>query len=284
MRRAIVTGGTHDDVAPIAVFAINIRNTNSHLFDEMVIFHDGIKQKDQRLINSVFPTRFVKYQYPYESRNDEVLSYFSSMVFCKYECFRLLEEYDEVVWSDYDVVILDKLDDFILRDDDSFHILDGENNLRNMFYSNIVNKEIEQYELDGPGVGTPLFAASNKMKNYSDITKWCYNKTREWDDDLYLPEQCIFSLAVQEFNIRVKKYSFSQYACYPTKAKGDEKIIHAAGQPKFWNGLYNEVWDEMYAEWKKLGGSKYMNWRKILLRKWLFIKTRIMGIRGKEHA
>ena len=83
MRRALVTGGTYDDVAPIATFVINIAKTNGHLFDEIVIFHNGIKEKDQELIKRVFPTRFINYSYKIKNRNDEVLSYFSSMVFCK---------------------------------------------------------------------------------------------------------------------------------------------------------------------------------------------------------
>lgn len=284
MKRVLVTGGTKDDVAPIAVFIMNISQTNSHLFDEIVVYHNGISNKDQRLINQIFKTRFIKYDYKSKSSNDEVLSYFSSMVFCKYECFALLKEYDEVVWSDYDVVVLDKLDEFCDIENDNFNVLTCGDCLKTMFYKEIRNQEILNYDLNCEGVGTPLFALSKKLKDADKIYKWCYQKTLEWDQDIYLPEQCIFSVAVQHFDIPLKRYDFNEYACYPTKVKGGEKIIHAAGQPKFWNGLDNEIWNLLYEKWLIMGGKKYNDFRKVLKRKYMFFVTRLNGIRGKEHG
>ncbi len=284
MRRALVTGGTKDDAAPIAVFIKNIKETNSHLFDEIVVYHDGIKEKDQELIKSIYNTRFIEYTYRPKTKNDEVLSYFSRMVFCKYECFALLSDYDEVVWSDYDVVVLDKLDEFCTINDDEFNILTCSDKLKTMLYKDIENQDILKYDLESDGVGTPLFALSNKLKKYHEIYDWCYEKTGEWGEDLYLPEQCIFSLAVQEFDIQIKRFHFSEYACFPTKTKGGEKIIHAAGPVKFWNGLNNDTWNRLYKEWLEIGGSKYSDLRKKIKRKWLFVYTRFRGIRYKEHG
>ncbi len=284
MKRALVTGGTRDDVAPIAVFIKNIKETNSHLFDEIVVYHDGIKKKDQELINSIFNTRFIEYQYRPKSKNDEVISYFSRMVYCKYECFALLAEFDEVVWSDYDVVVQDKLDDFCTVFEDEFNILTCAESLRNFLFKDISNKEILKYNMDANGVGTPLFALSNKLKRSDEILKWCYEKTTSWGNDLYLPEQCIFTMAVQEFNIKTKRFPFDEYACFPTKTKGGEKIIHAAGPKKFWNGIHNDRWERLYLEWLAMGGTKYSDMKKKLKRRWLFIYTRLMGIRYREHG
>ena len=284
MRRALVTGGTKDDVAPIAVFIKNIKETNSHLFDEIVIYHDGIKTKDQELIKSIYNTRFIEYTYKPKTKNDEVLSYFSRMVYCKYECFALLSDYDEVVWSDYDVVVQEKLDEFCTINDDEFNILTCSDKLKTMLYKDIENHDILKYDLESDGVGTPLFALSNKLEKDNEIYDWCYKKTTEWGEDLYLPEQCIFSLAVQEFDIKLNRFDFSEYACFPTKTKGGEKIIHAAGPVKFWNGLKNDTWNRLYQEWLSMGGSKYSDLKKKIKRKWLFIYTRLKGIRYKEHG
>ena len=284
MRRALVTGGTRDDVAPIAVFIKNIKETNSHLFDEIVVYHDGIKKKDQELIKSIYNTRFIEYTYRPNTKNDEVVSYFSRMVYCKYECFALLSDYDEVVWSDYDVVVLDKLDEFCKIDNCRFNVLTCNTLLKEFLYKDIINREIYEYDLEKKGVGTPLFAFSNKLTQYEDIYKWCYDMTTKWGEDLYLPEQCIFSMAVQKFGIELKRFPFDVYACYPTKTKGGEKILHAAGQPKFWNGMKNETWDKNYADWLAMGGTRYSNIRKRLKRKILFFITRLQGIRYKEHG
>lgn len=284
MRRALVTGGTKDDVAPIAVFIKNIKETNSHLFDEIVVYHDGIKTKDQELIKSIYNTRFIEYTYKPKSKNDEVISYFSRMVYCKYECFALLDDYDEVVWSDYDVVVQGRLDEFCSIKDDEFNILTCGDVLRNFMYKDIINKEILEYDLDLAGVSTPLFALSSKLKDYDKIYRWCYEKTTAWGDDFYLPEQCIFSMAVQEFGIKTKRFEFDDYACFPTKSKGGEKIIHAAGPVKFWNGMNNDTWNRLYNEWLKIGGTGYSDLKKRMKRKLLFVYTRLQGIRYKEHG
>ena len=284
MRRALVTGGTKDDVAPIAVFVMNIRDTNSHLFDEIVVYHDGIKKKDQELIKSIYKTRFIEYDYKPKTKNDEVISYFSRMVYCKHECFALLADYDEVVWSDYDVVVQEQLDEFCIINDNDINMLSCSDKLKTMFYKDIQCDEIRNYELETDGISTALFAMSNKLPKYREIHKWCYEKTTVWGEDLYLPEQCIFGLAIQEFNIPLNRFEFNEYACFPTKAVGGEKIIHAAGPIKFWNGINNDTWNSYYAEWLKLGGSHYSDLRKKMKRKFLFVITRLAGIRHKEHG
>lgn len=285
MSRVLVTGGTKDDAVPIGVFVMNIARTNAHLFDKVIVFHDGISLKTQNLIRSFFPTEFIEYSYDKKTRNDEVLSYFSKMVFCKYECFKLLDIYDVVVWSDYDVVVLKPLDEFCSIDDKTMNVLTSSDSLRKMLFKNLVNEEIEkQFDLDKEGVCTPLFAFDRSIGNYMKIYEWCYQKTYEWDEDLYLPEQCVFSFAVQYFDIPLKRYSFDEYACFPTKARGDEYILHAYGPKKFWSGLDNPLWTQMYKDWLKAGGMSYKSWKKKLLRTWLFVKTRICGIRGKEKG
>lgn len=284
MKRALVTGGTRDDVAPIAVFIMNIRDTNSHLFDEIVVYHDGIKKKDQDIINSIYKTRFIEYDYKPKTRNDEVISYFSRMVYCKYECFALLDDYDEVVWSDYDVVVLDKLDEFCRIENDEFNVLTCDTGIKSMLYKDIINTEIMKYNLEIDGISTPLFALSKRLPRYGEIHKWCYDKTNAWGEDLYLPEQCIFGFAVQEFDIPIKRFKLKDYACFPPEATGEEKILHAAGPVKFWNGMNNEIWNKNYEEWLKLGGTRYSDFRKKMKRKYLFVITRLAGIRYKEHG
>ncbi len=283
MKRAIVTGGTKLDIAPMAVFVINVAETNPDLFDEVVIFHDGIKEKDQKLINDIYPTRFIEYAYPYKSSNDVVLSYFSPMLFCKYECFGLLKNYDEVLWSDYDVVILGKLDEICNVSGKNVKAIFPDEPLRNMFYKDVVNKEIFDYDLERPGMTTAFFTLSKDITDHDKILKWCYEKTSLWDKDIYYAEQCVFSLALQEFDLNCIDYPFDKYACYPTKAVGDEVIIHAAGQPKFWNGLKNEKWDRMYERWIKMGGTPYSDLKKKINRKYHLLMTRLRGIKHRTN-
>jgi len=108
MKRAIVTGGNRNVVDPMGVLAVNISKVIPEYADELIIFHDGISGDVQAKFNKVMPTRFIRYDCPVSKLKlllNPVIRHFSPMVFCKIECFRLLEEYDEVTWIDYDMLI-----------------------------------------------------------------------------------------------------------------------------------------------------------------------------------
>lgn len=282
--RVLVTGGTKSDVAPMACFAMNIKETNGHLFDKLIIFHDGINANDQKLINSIFPTEFILYKPNFKSANDVVLTYFSKMVFCKYECFRLLEKYDTVVWSDYDVVIYDKLDEICEYNGKPLKGVINAGKLREEFYKEITNKEIEKYDLSVGAFSTPLIVMFNSMQNYMGAYEFCNRKTSEYSEDIYLPEQCIMALALQEYNIEVEELDPKVYVCIPKDFNFQEyvKIFHAAGPVKFWNGLHNDVWARNYDEWIAMGGTKYNDFHKKMKNTLSLIKTRIKGGRSKE--
>jgi hypothetical protein len=150
-----------------------------------------------------------------------------------------------------------------------------------MFYKEIKNQNILRYNLEVNGFTTSLFVVSAKMNDFKTIYSWCYEKTREWDEDIYLPEQCIFALAAQEFGFNYSFLDGGVYACHPRNAKGNEIILHAACQPKFWNGIHNDDWDRRYAEWISMGGSPYRDTLKKINNKWKLLKSRIQGVRSR---
>ena len=108
-KTAIVTGGTSNQFPAMAVLALNLADKCPDIADELVIFHDGISDDEQKKVNQIFPTRFINYRNPFSDKssfNETITNYFSFMVFCKYECWRLLEEYKTVIWCDYDITFL----------------------------------------------------------------------------------------------------------------------------------------------------------------------------------
>lgn len=282
--RVIVTGGTKSDVAAMAVFAINIKETNADLFDKLIIYHNGIKKRDRERIQSIFNTEFIRYKYPRKSRNDTVMSYFSTMVFCKYECLSLLNKYDVVVWSDYDVTIEGSLREIATFSNSCLNVIEDERSIRRMCYKKINEKNFENYDLNHKGILMSLFAISNRLSNYNQIYRWCYQKTAEFDGDIWLPEQCVFSLALQTFDIEYTCIEEKRYACHPEDAVGGEIVLHAMGQPKFWNGMDSEHWNRMYQKWLEMGGTPYSEKRKRLYMKLTLIKNRLLGIRSKEFS
>lgn len=281
-KRVIVTGGTKSDVAAMAVLAVNIKETNADLFDKLIIYHDGIKKKDRERIQSIFQTEFIPYRYPHKSSNDVVMSYFSTMVFCKYECLRLLSEYDVVVWTDYDVTFEGSLSKVCEFTDTCMNVLEDTKSIRKMFYKKIDENKYTGYDLSRRGISMSLFAICNRLPDYDRIYQWCYQKTIEYDADIYLPEQCVFSLALQEFHIEYTCMEWNQYSCHPKDAVGGETVLHAVGQPKFWNGMDSEHWNRMYQEWLRIGGTPYSDTKKRFYAVLRLIKNRLIGIRAKE--
>lgn len=258
-KTVIVTGGTKKDVSAMGVLAINIKKILPDLADELIIFHDGIPKKQQKIINDIFPTHFCEYRFPIDfmsRRKNRSLRYFSPMVFCKYECLKLLEKYDRVIWTDYDVVILKNLKE-LLSNTSGLQIVEDSAPLQRMFLANVHTVNLSEFDLQKKGVCTPLFVVTRKIGDYKEMYDWCIENTKRYAAYIDLPEQCIMSMMVQKFGIYYEKLSDKKYALHPKEYSEEASIIHSYGRPKFWEGLYNEEWTEYYNEWISLGGCKY---------------------------
>ena len=258
-KTAIVTGGTHKDVSAMGVLALNLKEIAPNLADELIIFHDGIKKKEQKIINEIFPAYFYKYSFPIDfhaRRKNRSLRYFTEMLFCKYECFRLLEQYERVIWTDYDVLILKNLKELV-ENTVPLQIVENGSSLKEMFLPNIGEINLGEFDLGQKGVNTPLFVLTREIGDYKEMYEWCIEATAKYAAYIDLPEQCIISMLIQKFNMQYFNLPSFQYALHPKEYDGKASIIHAYGRPKFWEGLYNEQWNNYYREWQRIGGSCY---------------------------
>jgi lipopolysaccharide biosynthesis glycosyltransferase len=262
-KRALVTGGTAKDVVAMGVFIINFKQTNPTLVDEIVIFHDGISKKDQAVMNSIFPCRFIMYRFPEYNPDDfshYINDYFSPMVFCKYECFRLLSEYSIVIWSDYDVVLLGSLAKLLIppTNGSSFKLLATEKAAMGSFMDTINEVDMSRYDSNGIGICGSLFVLFDTLHDYMKYYDWLLQKAKEWGKYLYAGEQAVMNMLLQEFNIGFSVLEGAVYTPNPLhdSITNDTKILHAYGQPKFWSGLKNGIWEENYKKWVSQGGSK----------------------------
>ena len=282
-RTVIFTGGQKKDVAPMAVLALNLRDVCPNLADKLIIYHDGIGTKDQELIKSIFPAEFRNFSFELPKRvvkNNPSIRYFSQMVFCKFECFKLLNDFDRVIWTDYDVVINRDLKE--LKDDTrgGLQLIMSDGTLRYKFKENMPEEFLSRYDMESnAGVSTPLLVLTREIGDYNSYYEWCIKTTREYAEYLNMPEESIFSLLVQEFNISVYPLPKPEYALHFRKNAADAAIHHAIGQPKYWNGLYNEKWQRYYKEWLNMGGSKY---KLSVNEKLTLIKKKIKSVSGRK--
>ncbi|MBO4727722.1 MAG: hypothetical protein J5631_04810 [Spirochaetaceae bacterium] len=291
-KTAIVTGGTSKQYPAMAVLALNIADKCPDIADELVIFYDDIPLSQQKLINSIFPTRFIKYESPFQHTDnfsDEILHYFSPFVFCKYECFRLLEEYQTVIWSDYDFVITKDISDIRIKNKfDAKFISDvmlGAKFNNKMYFEPNCLEDIHSFDLLGPAISCCFFVLFDTFKNYKEIYEECIKLTERYAPALYLPEEAVISVIFQQKKVQYEKLDYNKYSTLPKdieKNAGITSIIHAVGQPKFWNGLYNEQWENYYSEWLKMGGAKHLDRYTKLERLILRIKRKIKKIFNKN--
>ncbi len=279
-KTAIVTGGTSNQYPAMAVLALNIADKCPDLADELVIFYDDIPLSQQKLINSIFPTRFIKYESPFQhidNFSEEIQKYFSPFLFCKYECFRLLDEYQSVLWLDYDMVITKDISE--LKEKNQADLKFCEDFVLGVKFTNKVFlyknclEDIYNFDLLKPAISCCAFVLFDTLKNYNEIYNECIKLTERYAPVLFLPEEAIISIVFQQKNICYEKLDYKKYSTLPKDIQKNTditSIIHAVGQPKFWNGLYNEQWENYYNKWLKMGGAKhldrYTKFERLLLR------------------
>ncbi len=258
MKNAIITGGTHQDFEAMATLVINILDVMPDLDADIVIFHDGISKEEQQALCAIWPVRFIKYKAPicfWQMLLNPNIRYFSSVIFCKYEALRLLSEYDHVMWTDYDVVIKEDISNLFSLCKGATFVTNGNSKLKDMFFPQklpgIEKKLAEKYELEKDAITTPLFVFSKSIGDYMQYYNWCNTATNRYYRLLSLPEQAVFSMMLQKFNIPYDELSNEIYALHPKYDKGKAKIVHAYGQPKFWNGYEDKSWNEYNQKWQE---------------------------------
>lgn len=260
MKNAIVMGGTHRDFDAMATLVINIMDVMPKLEADIIIFHDGISVEEQRRLNSVRPVRFVRYKAPihyWQMFMNPNIRYFSNVIFCKYETLKLLDEYQTVLWTDYDVVIKEDISDLFASCKGATFVTNGISKLQDMFYEKkipILEKRFHgDYRMDEQAITTPLFIFSREIGDYVKYYNWCNTITRKYCSFLSLPEQAVFSMMIQKFQIPYDELSNEIYALHPRYDKQTAKIVHAYGQPKFWNGYNDERWNMYNKRWHEQG-------------------------------
>ena len=264
---AIVLCSTSNMTFAIATTIINFKKTYKGSDYEFIVFTDGkFKEKDKKLINNVHKTIFINYDFPLKNKLDSKTAgtkHFTYMVFSKFECLKLLNEYETVIYTDYDVYITGDLSELENKSEFGIKALISEGAISN----NLINK-IDEYNMNGDSMLGGLIVFQSNLKNYNELYDFCYNTTLKYFDNLYFPEQVALSLMLQKFDIKPEKLNVNKYCLLPNNYPNfpDAKILHSYGFHKFWNGIKDDslkLWNENYNEWIHMGGSKYKNTNKI---------------------
>jgi len=255
--RAIVFTVSSNLTFAVACIMMDLKRITPNIADEFVIIHDGIKNKDQTLLNSISPCRLILYDFPIKDTsifNQETLNYFTKMVFAKFECLKLLSEYKNILYLDPDLIIQKDITELFDWCDSGIKMIPSGMKVRVQLH-----EPVEDYDIEKEGIGAGTFVFQDHLKDYMMMYNFCYDTLAKYANCLYLPEQAIFDFMIQAFNLNIFPIDRKIYSPHPNDKELIEnaKIIHAYGQPKFWNGLRNEQWNKNYTVWLEMGGSKY---------------------------
>jgi|GEM_PF-251107 len=256
-------------ISLVGTTLLQINNTNPGLFDEAIIYYiDNILPKDQILLNSIMPCRFIKYTppLPLDLFEKPRFKLFSVLMFARFEMFQYLKEFETITWLDTDILIQKDIRELLyiakkneavfIREDDENKTAKNIDRMRTCFISYLP----EPYSNDYLYI-SGTFVLSNKITQKVDYTEWCYKKTIEWADNLSLPDQGVINALIQEFNLKISVVPGNIYACFPDISRNcyDAAIIHSWGANKFWNDWYLFLkypkWYDFYKQWISIGGS-----------------------------
>lgn len=263
---AIVFGLTNNFVFAVASVMMDLKKFNHDWISEIVIIHDGISEDQQKLLNRILPCVFVKYNFPIKNNlifDQGIFNYFSKMVYSKYECLRLLDNYKNVIWLDYDIVITKDISELADFCESGFKIMLGGDKV-----SAQLNAPVEEYDMMAEGITASTFVLQDHIPHYLRMYEFCYKKTEQYAKYLYCPEQAIFDFMIQEFFLKPDYIDWNIYSVHPDEINkyNQAKILHSYGHKKFWNEISNENWNSNYKNWLKMGGHGY-DFKKYLVKK-----------------
>jgi len=264
---AIVFGITSNITFALANVLIGLKKHSPNLADEIIIYHDGIKEKDQNLLNTIFPCRFLFYEFPIKDKSDFdpfFFDQFSSMAYSRFECFKLLDEFKKVMWLDVDILIQKDISSLLNLTNDGIGMLEGG------FIKHNFKEPIQGFNMEKIGFMTGTIIFTDEIKDYNRITDWCYEKLLEYSQSLYLPDQAIFNIMLEEFNLEAKGIDKKVYCVHPIEKEVKEAVIvHAYRPKKFWDCFRMKEWVKNDKIWNKMGGTSYKGKKCSFLIRWL---------------
>ena len=257
---AVVFGITKDLAPAVASVLMDLQRVGTAHNPDIFIFHDGIQAHQRKILQKIGEKQiiFVRYRAPISTKTKLVPSVrqFTPMVFSKFECIKLLDKYQTVLWLDCDIVIKKNVDELFQHSENDLIFVPGGRPVRAQFNYSILN-----YDLEKESMSSGLIVFNRNSLTFQDY-EYCFEKTEEYSSYLVMPEQAIFDLLIQDRSLKCLQVSDSIYACHPKSEESSQaKIIHSYGQPKFWNGMYDEQWQANSQKWLEMGGKPLRNWQ-----------------------
>lgn len=270
---AIVLAATGNMTFALANVLIGLKKHSPNLADDIIVYERGISDKDKQVIQQILPVKFIEYNFSLKpDTNQKYINKFTPLAFARYECFNMLNEYENVLWLDIDISIRKDISSILNLAQKTGISLFLE--VWNKIDSNFTQK-IKDYDMNANAYNSGILVLNDKLPRYKEMKKWCYNKTENLKDILKTADQGILCLMLSEFHLEVMPLP-EAYNYHPIHAESADAFIqHPYGCEKFWN-FYddNQEWAENYNQWLALGGTQGKIWKLTPAQKMIYQKTR----------
>lgn len=251
---AVIFGISSDMAFALANVLQGLKQHSIKLIKNVIVYHDGLSDADKKALLTIAPCRFEEYIPPFSADElsiaKEHLNAYTMNMFARYEGFRLLKEYDAVIWFDVDIIIMRDVTELLnlvykggegigmcLENRDWFKL--GDNFVR----------PFPGYDMGSPTFNSGLLVLTRDLKNADEIHKWLYMATVKYADYLRWPDQAILNLMLKEFHLIPAALDSNVFNRHPNvDHDSGAAIIHAFGPNKFWN--YPD-WFTKYPQWQQ---------------------------------
>jgi len=262
--------------ARIGIVLLQLKRTNPELFREAIIYHFDFSDEEKALLNRIMPCRFVVFDSPLMSEqvmhsifNQTGFNRFSPLIFCRFDMFRYLKEFDLVMWIDTDILLQGSLSELLEEADRTGFAIyredpQNKSGFKVDYAQTNFNYPIKGYDMNAYLLCSGLIIITRTLEIKADYTKWLTDKAIELlnRQALRMLDQGVINLLVQEFDIPIVPIGHNgKYGCwpYPGRNCSDAVLIHAWGPAKFWNDWYlfkkYPEWETYHREWIQLGGK-----------------------------
>lgn len=248
---AIVFGITNDYSFALANVLIGMkRHHKKYFWDDIIVFHEDLPKKDQKLLNSILPCKFVVFdnsRVDVKKLNPVTVKTYSVPTLSRFYCFDLLNEYSKVIWHDVDILIQKDFSGLLKYGEKSGFALTQTDS--SFYVESNFFRPIKGYSMYKVLYNAGIIVISDKLKGYELFTDWCFDKLNEIAPDIRWLDQGPLNLLIEEFNIDVEHIDILKYCCHPDRPTyKDAAIIHAYGSNKFWNSTKLQ---SQFPEWVK---------------------------------
>lgn len=256
VRIAVCVGVSNDLTFAAVSTLLNFRDLHGDAPFSFILYSDKFSRRTRKAIErlnlDVSLEVFAPKVRGIMLHGSKAIGQFSPLVLSKLEAFRLAKNYDSVIWLDYDILILRRLDE--LFSDFSFdfaHMSTGTDTACSFVRPPLGHR------VGTEGVLASLLVLNSSLKESDEIYERCWELFRREFDNLILPEQGLIELALPGFNVRRKILPGLKYSARPDSDTSNASIIHCWGGAKFWSGLAEPRWEAYYQEWLHAGGRPY---------------------------